>query len=177
MNNKKTLIFDDGILNIAKAFKEAGLTKENVFSIKEGFFSTPQLEAAMLNPAIDLSVKNSIIRRIFENQLEARCIMFLLSHNKINYLEQILFALDQLYLNESGTVSAKLSYTSKLPHSNQLQDMENHILSTYKCQDVCWDFVCDPQLLGGFTLEVDGDFYDYSLKGKYDKLLNHLIRR
>jgi hypothetical protein len=33
MNNKKTLIFDDGILNIAKAFKEAGLAKENVLSL------------------------------------------------------------------------------------------------------------------------------------------------
>lgn len=177
MTTKQKTYYNGEILNLAKGFIEAGFTLDHCNSIVAIIDEAPELYRSLTNPGFSSNQKKTVIDKIFTNTLEKNSLKYLLDCGYIHCLQVILQAVEDLLLLDSKTVEGILTYAKELPDKVQLQSMEKSLLSHLDANAVKWTFIKDPNLIDGFTLEVKGLFYDYSLNGKFNKLLNHLNRR
>lgn len=138
---------------------------------------TPELSQLLSNPGIPVHQKKNIIDKIFTGSLEGTCLKYLLDHDLICHLDDILEAVYDLHLQQNKVLEGTLAYAKNPPAESQLKAMEDSILDQQKMNSIDWTFVHQPDLLDGFTLDIGGKFYDYSLNGKFDQLLDHLNRR
>ena len=78
--------------------------------------------------------------------------------------------------NEAGVIRATLYYV-ELPDKKQLEGMKSFINRKYKGNEVNLELIKDESLIGGFILKVGCEEYDWSMKGRFDRLQQKLTRR
>lgn len=112
-----------------------------------------------INLTKELLNKSDELNKIFSGDKESEFI------NKLEEINPV----------DNRVVKARLTCVTK-PDENQLKALKDFVIKSENVNDVVFDIVYNPQILGGFILDVGNYKYDKSLKTSLEKLKNHLFK-
>ena len=154
---------------------EVGVPKEAVQKTREIFEEVPQLHEIFANPTIELQKKMNVVDRVFpkeiRNFLKVAC-----RYQRMNLIEDIFTAYDR-YCDEQNQVLNAVLTCIQPPTEEQKKGMEAFLCKKYGAKSAKIEVRQDKALLGGFILRVGSDEYDWSMKGRLNRLEQRLTWR
>ncbi|CUX32233.1 ATP synthase F1 subunit delta [Clostridium sp. C105KSO13] len=159
----------------ARVLYELNVPEEDIQKTKEIFARAPQLHDALLNPTIPEEHKRKVIDKVFpeeiRNFLKVTC-----RYQRINLLTDIFTAYDR-YCDEQNQILKAVLTCVEPPSEVQLKQIQAFLCKKYDARRADVEIREDKELLGGFVLYVKGDEYDWSLKGRLNRLEEKLTWR
>ena len=151
------------------------IPEESVGKTREILKEVPQLMDVFMNPTISLKKKYSVIDRVFpeetRNFLKTVC-----RYQRMGLMDEIFAAYDNCRESQKGIIRAVLSCVTP-PGEEQRKGIESFICRKYKADEAKIEMRRDDSLIGGFILRVGSDEYDWSMKGRVDRLYDTLTGR
>lgn len=148
---------------------------EDVRRAREIFAIVPQLAEIFMNPTIPQEKKYNVIDKVFpekmRNFLKTAC-----RNRRMDIIDGIFAAYDRCVDEQEKVVKAVL-YCTTPPSGEQKSGMETFLCRKYKAARAQISVRTDEKLLGGFILRVGCDEYDWSIKGRLDRLAQKLTWR
>lgn len=146
--------------------------EEAVAKTREIFTEVPQLREIFINPTIPVKKKYTVIDRVFpdkmRNFLKTAC-----RYQRMDLLEEIFAAYDRCADEEEQVIRGEL-YCVIPPEEAQKKGMEKFLCEKYNARKAQIEVRHDASVLGGFILRVGSDEYDWSVKGRLDRLAQSL---
>ena len=125
-----------------------------------------------MNPTVALKKKLAVIDRVFpeemRNFMKTAC-----KYRRMDLMDEIFAAYDKCRDEKNRTLNAVLTCTVD-PSEEQKQGMEAFLCRKYGAEKAQIEVRHDADLLGGFILRVGSDEYDWSMKGRLDRLTQTL---
>ena len=154
---------------------DLNIPEEAVQKTREIFREVPQLTDIFTNPTIALKTKMSVIDRVFpqeiRNFLKTAC-----KYQRMDLMKEIFAAYDRCRDEQGKVLNAVLTCTTP-PSEEQKKGMEAFLCRKYGAQKARIRICRDDALLGGFILRVGSDEYDWSMKGRLNRLKETLTWR
>lgn len=142
----------------------------------ETFSSSEELKSSLSSPMISCESKKTILKNIFEKQLSSEFISFLMvlvDRNRIGIVETILEKYIELAYKVSAITIANV--TTAIPFSPEQHDLlTTRLKKMTSAQEVKLAISVEPELIGGFVIQVDSKVVDTSLKGQLKQIASHL---
>lgn len=158
--------------NYARALAELSVPRDDLERAVELLKKNPELMQVLKNPLVSMAKKERIIDRVFpesvRNFLKVACL-----HERTGQIEEIFECYEEYFMRRQGIAGAVLICVTP-PTKEQLQRMKEFLCGRFKKNDVTIDIQRDPSLLGGFILKAFDTEYDYSLKGRMERLRQQL---
>ncbi|MCT4616204.1 MAG: ATP synthase F1 subunit delta [Marinifilaceae bacterium] len=162
----------------AKAFFESGKDKDilnqlyNDLELIDSILTESERFNAMLeSPVIKSSDKIKALKSIFENKLNDLSLKFLymLAQNKREvYLKSIIRNFAAMYRKDQSIIQVK--YTAANPINNDTKESIKSKLENSLNQKIELKERLNPDLIGGFVLQIEDKLLDMSIKGKLNKI-------
>lgn len=159
----------------AKVLYELNIPKEAIQKTKEIFKEVPMLHDMFVNPTIREEQKRKVIDQVFpekvRNFLKVAC-----RYRRMDLIEDIFIAYDR-YCDEREKVLNAVLTCAEPPSEVQLREMKAFLCRKYDAVKANIEIKVQPALLGGFVLNAGNDEYDWSLKGRLNRLEQKLTWR
>lgn len=159
----------------ARVLYEINVPKDAIQKSREIFEEVPQLRDIFVNPTIDLRKKMSVIDKVFPEEMR-NFLKVVCKYQRMDILEDIFTAYDRYCDEQSGILNAVLKCTVP-PTEEQKKGMEAFLCEKYGAKSVQMEIRQDRELLGGFVLCAGSDEYDWSVKGRLNRLEQRLTWR
>ncbi len=154
---------------------ELNVPKEAIQKAREIFEEVPQLHDVFVNPTIPAQKKERVIDKVFpqemRNFLKVAC-----KYERMDLIPEIFAAYDR-YCDEQDRILSAVLTCVELPSDEQLKNMEAFLCKKYEASKARIEIQTDSTLLSGFVLRTGSDEYDWSLKGRLDRLGQKLTWR
>ena len=128
-----------------------------------------------VNPTIPAQKKERVIDKVFpqemRNFLKVAC-----KYERMDLIPEIFAAYDR-YCDEQDQILSAVLTCVELPSDEQLKNMEAFLCKKYEANRAEIEVQTDSALLGGFILRMGSDEYDWSLKGRLERLGQKLTWR
>lgn len=146
--------------------------------LEKALGALPQFGQALSSPAdIDDAAKMDLLREAVGVKMDPRLERFLsmvLTKGRSSYLQLILHAFREQYLKEKHILAARLVTAVPAP---ALQEKLSAILREKTGCDIRFEAEVDPDLIGGFVLEVDGFRVDAAVSSQLEELRRQFVRK
>lgn len=152
-----------------------GIPEEAVDKTRRILAEVPQLEDIFKNPTIPQKKKLSVIDRVFPEEMR-NFLKTVCKYRRTDLMDEIFSAYDR-YRDEQGKVLHAVLKCTTPPGEEQKAGMEAFLCRKYGAREAQISVCTDETLLGGFVLRVGSDEYDWSLKGRLDRLEQRLTWR
>ncbi len=159
----------------ARVLYELGVSKEAIHKTKEIFEEVPQVQDVLVNPTISAAKKMSIIERIFPEEMK-NFLKVVCKYQRLDLIMEI-FAAYEKYCDEQDKILKAVLTCVEPPSEAQLKDMEAFLCKKYGVNEARIKIQIDAGLFGGFVLKAGSDEYDWSLKGRLERLEQKLTWR
>ena len=149
---------------------------EQMKLLVKSFSVFDQLRSVLDNPVLDNSRKKAIIVLAIGNDIEAvldKFIDLVLVNNRENQLQTIGLKYIDIYREEKKIFSGKLTTAIEINAT-----IEDHLMAMIEKQThgtLELEKNVDPEILGGFMIEVDNLRWDATLKNELRSIKNKLI--
>ena len=153
----------------AAALYGAGCPGQTLYDSADYLTGTPALWQALCSPAVSAGEKQAVLARLPDFPKEERLKRFydlLAQKGRFPLLPQITAAYRQLERQAAGEGLCRLR-CARDPGDEALGRRYGYRALTFELEE-------DPQLLGGFVLEIDGVTYDKSVRGQLHALEQRL---
>lgn len=143
------------------------------------FLSNPDLNNFLRSPYIKRAEKLKLLRESFGGQFSDLVLNFwqlLLEKNRQELITAIFPVFEEIRLKEALIYHASVTYASAGAVADN-QKIEEFIRTRAQLPDestVVTESKINPDLIGGFILQVDNKYFDYSLRGQLDRLKNEI---
>lgn len=161
--------------NYAKILYDLGITPEVIEDTKRRYFLTKELPKALNSPVISKEKKHKLIKRIFSEKMHS-FLLVLSDYHSMNLLPAIFVEYQQVYYVKNEILAATLSYVTE-PDEDTLKRFEEYLKNRFPCKRVYIKMIQDEELVGGFILRVGDYEMDWSLRGRFRRLEQKLVRR
>ena len=172
MQTNKEIRYSSPAVSYGKVLFELNIPEESVRKTREILAAVPQLSELFMNPTVALKKKLAVIDRVFpeemRNFLKTAC-----KYRRMDLMDEIFAAYDKCRDEKNRTLNAVLTCTVD-PSEEQKQGMEAFLCRKYGAEKAQIEVRHDADLLGGFILRVGSDEYDWSMKGRLDRLTQTL---
>lgn len=159
----------------AKVLYELNISKEAIQKARDIFTEVPQLHDVFVNPTIRLDQKQKVIDQVFpeeiRNFLKVAC-----RYQRMDLIDDIFAAYDRYCDEQEHILNAVLTCVEP-PSEVQLKEMKAFLCKRYHAAKANVEIRKDQTLLGGFVLHAGSDEYDWSLKGRLNRLEQKLTWR
>lgn len=149
--------------------------EEDIRILRNIVEETPAFVDVLAHPQITADKKRRVMDRIVPASLRP-FIGVMLSHGRIRLLKEMFAQYDRLLMEKAQIREAEL-LCAVCPSKERQRQMKEFICSRYGCRDVRLTVTQSRELLGGFLLRVGADEYDWSVKGRLDRMQEQLTRR
>ena len=156
----------------AAALYGAGCPGQTLYDSADYLTGTPALWQALCSPAVSAGEKKAVLARLpdFPDQEHLRRFYDLLAEkDRFPLLPQITAAYRQLERQAAGEGLCRLC-CARDPGDEALGRLAKGLCRRYGYRALTFELEEDPQLLGGFVLEIDGVTYDKSVRGQLHAL-------
>lgn len=129
-----------------------------------------ELRRMMVNPVINPSKKKAIIKSIFENHIHKTSLAFLdilIRKGREQQIDEIAVQFNELYLDFKNMVVAELVTAAGVDEA--MQTKLTGLFKTLTTKEIILKESIDPEIIGGFKLNMN----DY----QYDASISKIIRR
>ena len=162
-------------IDYAKELHKAGMTHEELSSVKDIFDVVPPVKEELNDPTVSLEKKHLVIQKVFSKNVR-NFLQLLCDNNDVNLFEEVYKALTELEKTpEQKESSAVLTYV-EAPSDEQLAGIKEFIEKEFHNPDIKLEMVKDPSLKSGFVLKVGSKEYDWSEKARIDQLKSSIAK-
>lgn len=164
----------------AKALFDTSAEQDNLEEVQEALtyiaslmLDLKEFRQFLSNPLFSFDERSVIVKALFEGKipdLVYRFLLFIMHKNRLNILQSIIEAFDDLYLSSTHQMRARvltafvIKDEDKAFINQRLQDkFDQHML-------IQWDY--DAALLGGFCIYAKTKVYDYSFKNQLNQFVH-----
>ncbi len=159
-------------VSYGKVLFELGIPEKSVKKTQEILEAVPQLAELFMNPTVALKKKQAVIDRVFPEDMRSFLKTACRNH-RMDLMDEIFAAYDRCRDEQEKVLNAVLTCTVA-PGEEQKKGMENFLCRKYGVRKVRMEIRYDAGLLGGFILRAGSDEYDWSMKGRLDRLAQEL---
>ena len=92
----------------------------------------------------------------------------------VETLDRLMDAYEERRAERANRQKAVLRYVTP-PTAGQLEQIRDFLRKKYNDQELPLELIEDPALLGGFSITVGSDEYDWSMKGRLTQMKNRLL--
>ena len=159
---------------------EKGKTKE-VYDLTKRviavFQENPDLQKAMSNPFISEQDKESLMKTaagVENDDIFMQFVRLVISQKRIEYFYHILLAYRDIYRKENKISQAKITTAVKLD-DDRMSKLRDLVKSAFKDSELEFSEAVNPDLIGGFIIDVDSVRMDASLSNELEQLRQTLL--
>ncbi len=157
---------------------EQGVTYDvwqDLDSLDKLLHQSHDLVEILTSPGLEID-RNELLRRLLDKQitdLTFQFILFLEEKARIDIIEEICHAFDDLYYESQGIVKVKIISAVCLD-SDQINAAELALKSKLG-KEIESDIATDPLLLGGFKLIIKDRVIDYSFLSNLNRIKHNIV--
>lgn len=159
----------------AKVLFGMDIPEDAVRMTREIFREVPQLTDIFVNPTIAQKKKLNVIDKVFpkemRNFLKTAC-----RYQRMDLMKEIFAAYDRCRDEQKKILNAVLTCMTP-PEKGQMEGIEKFLCRKYGVNSARIEVRRDESILGGFILRAGSDEYDWSIKGRLDRLEQTLTWR
>lgn len=158
----------------AKALLESEISYQSIENACQMLEENEILWEALCNPSITKKEKQSVIQRLFTQEM-ANVLEVLCEHGKIALLFEIKEAYCDLLRQREGIGTATVYYTI-LPDASQKEAIAQMLCKVERKKEFILDWKEDQTLLGGICIQCGHKQYDRSVKNSLNLLRKNLLQ-
>lgn len=171
---KRVRTMTETSISYAKVLYELGIDECAVARTEEIFRGVPQVKAVLSDPTVEAKKKYTVIERIFPEEMQ-NFLKVMCDYHRMDSEEEV-FKAYHSYRNERQEIlSASLCYVTEPDEARESQ-IRKFLCQKYKKKEVELQMIHMPELLGGFLLRVGSFEYDWSIRGRLQRLRTELVK-
>ncbi len=170
--NTITTPYAEAFLQVASKRKEVDEVIDQAKSVLDLWNSCPELSEAMASPVLEVDSKKAVIEKLFAKQLTPsflNLLKLLADRQRIGFLDSVLERLLELYREQRNIALATVTSASPLNEEQQNELLKN-VQSVAGTDNLEINLKVDPDLIGGFVVNVGSKVIDASLAGQVRRL-------
>nr|NP_053853.1 ATP synthase CF1 delta subunit [Porphyra purpurea]P51243.1 RecName: Full=ATP synthase subunit delta, chloroplastic; AltName: Full=ATP synthase F(1) sector subunit delta; AltName: Full=F-type ATPase subunit delta [Porphyra purpurea]AAC08129.1 ATP synthase CF1 delta chain [Porphyra purpurea] len=168
--------YASALLDLANEKKAIEQISQDMKLIKDILLQSGKLKYFLANPLKTIEAKKQVIAATFGDQISENTLSFLMvlvDRKRISMLDVIAGKyLELAYAMESLTI-ANIS-TSIALNSDQENLLIDKIKAMTSAKEVKLVISVDPELIGGFTIQIGSKVIDTSIRGQLKQMASHL---
>lgn len=172
MQTDKEIRCSSPAVSYGKVLFELQIPEKYVQETREIFKAVPDLAELFMNPTVPMKKKLTVIDRVFPEEMH-NFLKTVCRNHRINLMEEIFAVYDRSKDQRDRIINAVLTCIVA-PDEEQKKGMEEFLCRKYGADKAQIDVQYDEDLLGGFILRAGSDEYDWSVKGRLDRLARTL---
>lgn len=178
---------NDGLIpqRYAKALYKYALEKNNTAAVYDemkqvvaSFEAMPSLQKVMTNPFVDAQRKQALLIAAAGDKVEddyRRFVKLVLDHNREEFLFCMAHDYRRIYRDENHIARVNIITAAELPEP-ELQKIRDVVANAFKDYTLEYDYHLDPDIIGGFVIDVNSTRMDASISNELEQLRQTLLR-
>lgn len=145
-------------------------------NVIEAFRSNPQLEKVLSNPHVDADDKRKLLLAAAgktPGDDYRRFVSLILDHKREAFAYLMALAYREIYRKENNISEVCITTAVKLPDA-EIEKLRDVVRKAFKDTVFEYDYKIDPDLIGGFVIDVDSVRMDASLSSELEQLRQNL---
>jgi F-type H+-transporting ATPase subunit delta len=166
--SKVAVPYAEALLDLAKSNDSLKETTNDMNIVSQFLANSSDLKKFLGNPLITKDAKKNVVKDILGEQINGSTLKFLLllvDRNRIEVLESIAQKFLELSYKQESIEIAKITSSIQLSADQQKSIAEKLKVIT-GAKQIKLALKIDPQLIGGFTIEIGSKMIDTSIRGK-----------
>ena len=168
--------YAEAFLDLAKSNNSLKETTNDINIVSQFLANSSDLKKFLGNPLVTKDAKKNVVKDILGEQISESTLKFLLllvDRGRIEVLEQIAQKFLELSYKQESIEIAKVTSSIKLS-AEQQQQIAEKLKAITGAKQIKLALKVDPELIGGFTIEVGSKMIDTSIRGQLRKISNLL---
>ena len=164
--------YAEALLDLAKSNDSLKETTNDMNIVSQFLVNSSDLTKFLGNPLITKDAKKNVVKDILGEQISANTLKFLLllvDRGRIEVLESIAQKFLELSYKQESIEIAKITSSIQLSADQQKEIAEKLKVIT-GAKQIKLALKVDPQLIGGFTIEIGSKMIDTSIRGQLKQI-------
>ena len=158
------------VMDYEKEMEKLSVSADDVRQTAEVIKTLPQIMTDMEDPTFELEKKHRMIDMVFPAQI-TDFLKLLCDKKDFGLLSQIVEAYEEERKKEQAIDCIKVTITYVVPPTDeQLEKIEDFVKDKYHALTLDTSMQEDKNLLGGFIIRAGNDEYDWSMRGRLQKI-------
>ncbi|MGN0393755.1 MAG: ATP synthase F1 subunit delta, partial [Coprococcus sp.] len=158
------------VMDYEKEMEKLSVSADDVRQTAEVIKTLPQIMTDMEDPTFELEKKHRMIDMVFPAQI-TDFLKLLCDKKDFGLLSQIVEAYEEERRKEQAIDCIKVTITYVVPPTDeQLEKIETFVKDKYHALTIDTSMQEDKNLLGGFIIRAGNDEYDWSMRGRLQKI-------
>ena len=174
--NKVAEPYAEALLDLAKSKDSLKETTNDMNIVSQFLANSSDLKKFLGNPLITKDAKKNVIKDILGEQISGSTLKFLLvlvDKGRIEVLEVIAQKFLELSYKQDSIEIAKITSSIQLS-AEQQKTIAEKLKAITGAKQIKLALKVDPQLIGGFTIEIGSKMIDTSIRGQL-KQISYLL--
>ena len=170
--NTITTPYAEAFLQVAESRKEVDEVIDQSKSILELWNKCPEFSDAMASPVLEAKEKKAVLEKLFAKEVTPsflNLLKLLADRQRIGFLNSVLERLLEIYREQRNIALATITSASAL-NEDQQNDLVKKVQSIAGTNNLEIDLKVDPELIGGFVVNVGSKVIDASIAGQVRRL-------
>jgi F-type H+-transporting ATPase subunit delta len=160
--------YAEALLDLAKSNDSLKETTNDMNIVSQFLANSSDLKKFLGNPLITRDAKKNVVNDILSDQISGGTLNFLLllvDRSRIELLDNITQKFLELSYKQESIEIAKITSSIQLS-ANQQKDIAEKLKVITGAKQIKLALKVDPQLIGGFTIEIGSKMIDTSIRGQ-----------
>ena len=164
--------YAEAFLDLAKSTNSLKETTNDINIVSQFLANSSDLKKFLGNPLVTKDAKKNVVKDILGEQISESTLKFILllvNRGRIEVLEQVAQKFLELSYKQESIEIAKITSSIQLSASQQ-KEIAEKLKTITGAKQIKLALKVDPELIGGFTIEVGSKMIDTSIRGQLKEI-------
>jgi F-type H+-transporting ATPase subunit delta len=164
--------YAEALLELANANSSLKETTNDINIVSQFLANSSDLKKFLGNPLITRDAKKGVLKDVLGEQIGEKTLTFLMllvDRGRIAYLDGIAYKFRELSYKEESIEIAKVTSSVQLS-AQQQKTIAEKLKKITGAKQIKLALKVDPQLIGGFTIEIGSKLIDTSIRGQLKQI-------
>jgi len=164
--------YAEALLDLAKSNNALKETTNDMNIVSQFLANSNDLKKFLANPLVTRDAKKNVVKDILGEQIDPntlKFLMLLIDRNRIALLDGVAQKFLELSYKQESIEVAKVISSVQLS-AQQQKNLAEKLKVITGAKQIKLALKVDPQLIGGFTVEIGSKFIDTSIKGQLKQI-------
>jgi|TARA_B100000780_G_C21020063_1_gene408798 F-type H+-transporting ATPase subunit delta len=164
--------YAEALLDLAVSNDALKETTNDINIVSQFLANSNDLKKFLGNPLITRTAKKTVVKDILGEQIGSNTLKFLLllvDRNRVQVLESIAQKFLELSYKQESIEIAKITSSIQLS-AQQQKEIAEKLKAITGAKQIKLALKVDPQLIGGFTIEIGSKMIDTSIRGQLKQI-------
>lgn len=147
-------------------------------TVIEAFRENPGLQKVLSNPFVKPEDKEKLLLSAAGKEVNEdfkRFVMLIIDHKRVDYAYAMMLAYRDIYRKENHISQVRITTASQL-HAHQMKKLRQLVEGAFPGSVLEFSEAINPDLIGGFIIDVDSVRMDASISNELEQLRQTLLR-